>query len=173
MDLCLAHVVQAGRCQRMSTALRAHRLQVSMTCRISDAELSLTKNGDQDLVGRAVHGEHLLVIVIDLHVLEVRHTEAMTASRSRQEEIEFLVVGGRASSPMALIRSRWAAWGAASWSASVSSCAGGCPSAGRSDAIISREALMVARWRDGSREAIVRWGVRWADEGGGGGSGFE
>jgi len=43
MMWCLGQVEQVGRCHRISTAFRAHRLQVSITCRMSDVEISLAK----------------------------------------------------------------------------------------------------------------------------------
>src|SRR4051794_15519421 len=65
MIACFAHDVQAGRCQRISTALRAHRLQVSITCRMSEAELSLTKMAMRISFGsRLMGGRHSSSICI-------------------------------------------------------------------------------------------------------------
>src|SRR5438270_813943 len=59
MDSCLSHVVHDGRCHKMSTALRAQRLQTSITWKTSEGLLSLAKMAIRISFGnRLMGGRH-------------------------------------------------------------------------------------------------------------------
>lgn len=123
MDLCLAHVVQAGRCQRMSTALRAHRLQVSITCRISDAELSLTKMAIRISLGRRFTGS--MCSSSSWTCMSWRFgtpSDDCESFAPRKKSDSSLSAGAGEPDDDDDRESRWAAWDAVSWSASVSCC---------------------------------------------------
>ena len=57
MEECLSQLVQDGRCQRISTAFRAQRLQESMEWRISEGWFSLENMLMRISLGRRLIGE--------------------------------------------------------------------------------------------------------------------